>query len=469
MGKKSSPKPPSAKETAKVAEQTAASNWAATNEQTMANRPNQTDIYGNTSTWKKGKNGQWTQTQALSGQNQAMLDQQNAMKSGLMNQAQNSLGKPLDLSGLPDWQQYDPSKLQGVDANIGANTGEMGQLSGQYGQMGQLQDSYGPTGKLQENYGNVGQLQENYGPMGNLQGAGQFTMDPSGNAKAIQDATYGLLAPQRQMAMNSEIQRLKNQGLTEDSPAFQRAMMRQNQADTDAQLRSLLAGQQEYGNQFQRGLSQNQSNFGQNLSAAQLANQQQNQLFGQDLSRAGLASSNQNQLFGQDVTRAGLANQLQNQLFGQGMSRAQLADAQNQQRYQQDLGQANFANQSQNQRFGQNEAQQRLAMALRGQQFGEQGDMAQQAMAQRGMMLGEREALRQSPLNDLQQLMQMQQYNNPAFGQFTAAGNAGGTDYTGAFNQAQAAAQAAANAKNQSASNTTSGLMGLAGTAMMVF
>jgi hypothetical protein len=80
----------------------------------------------------------------------------------------------------------------------------------------------------------------------------KFNMDPTGNSKAIQDATYGLLAPQRQMARDGEIQRLKNQGLSEDSPAFQRAMLTLGQGDTDAQLKSLLAGQQEYGNAFSR-------------------------------------------------------------------------------------------------------------------------------------------------------------------------------------------------------------------------
>jgi len=492
MGKKS--KPPKAPDYTKLAQQTAASQAQAAQKQTVANRPNQTDVYGNTSTWTQDPSGNWTQVQKLSAQNQALLGQQQQMRAGLMGQAAGSIGKPLDMSGLPAYGGFDPSKLQQVDTNIGANAGQMGQLSGQYGPMGQLAADYGPTGKfqenygqlgtLQENYGPTGKLQENYGPMGQLQGAGQFNMDPMGNAKAIQDATYSLLAPQRQMALDSEIQRLKNQGLTEDSPAFQRAMMRQNQADTDAQLRSLLAGQQEYGNQFNRGLQQNQSNFGQNLNAADfanrsqnqlfgqdvtranLANQLQNQLFGQDLSRAGLASSNQDQLFGQDVTRANLANQLQNQLFGQGMSRAQLADAQNQQRYQQDLGQANFYNQSQAQRFGQNEAQQRLAMALRGQQFGEQGAQAALNAGQRQQMLQEQLLGRQQPLNELQQLMQLNSYNNPQFGSFMGAGGTQGTDYLGAGQQQYSANLANYNASQARGNGLMGGLFGLAGSAL---
>jgi len=104
----------------------------------------------------------------------------------------------------------------------------------------------------------------------NLNG-GNFNMDPIGNSKAIQDATFKLLDPQRQIARNSEIQRLKNQGLTEGSPAFNAAMTRLDQGDTDAQLKSLLAGTTEYGNQFGRAKDQNSQNFGQNLDQQKLA------------------------------------------------------------------------------------------------------------------------------------------------------------------------------------------------------
>jgi hypothetical protein len=112
-------------------------------------------------------------------------------------------------------------------------------------------------------------------------GAGMFGMDPTGNSKEIQDATYGLLAPQRKMAYDSEVQRLKSQGLTEDSPAFQRAMLRQGQADTDAQLKSLLAGQQEYGNAFNRGLAQSGQNYNQRSDAEKFAMGLRGQQFGE--------------------------------------------------------------------------------------------------------------------------------------------------------------------------------------------
>ena len=91
---------------------------------------------------------------------------------------------------------------------------------------------------------------------------GNPVMPAVGNSKDIQDAWMNLLKPEREMALNGEIQRLKNQGLTEDSPAFQRAMLRQNQADTDAQNKALIAGTSEYGNQFNRSLLGRQQAFG---------------------------------------------------------------------------------------------------------------------------------------------------------------------------------------------------------------
>lgn len=230
MGSKK--KAPPAPDYTALAEKTAASQKEAANQTTLANRPNQVDIYGNTSTWTQDPStGAWTQTQTLGSNNQAMYDANQAAQKGLMGQVTDALGRPLTTEGLPEYSNYDPSKLQGVN-------------------------------------------------VGNLNG-GLFNMDPIGNAKEIQDATYGLLKPQREMALNSEVQRLKNQGLTEDSPAFQRAMLRQGQADTDAQLKSLLAGYQEYGNQYARALAGDQSNFGQRLDSEKLAMALRGQQFGE--------------------------------------------------------------------------------------------------------------------------------------------------------------------------------------------
>lgn len=206
MGKKSQPDPPDYKS---LAEQTAASDREAALATTKANRPNQTDVYGNKSVWDYDpETGRWSQTQTLSEQGQQSLNKQMGLQADLLDQASDQVDQ-----GLPS------ANLEGVRSR-----------------------------------------------------AGLFNMDPSGNAQAIQDATYKLISPQRELARQGEIQRLKNQGLTEDSPAFQRAMERLDQGDTDAQLKSLLAGTQEYGNQFNRGLAKNNSNFQQYSTAEEFAN-----------------------------------------------------------------------------------------------------------------------------------------------------------------------------------------------------
>ena len=204
--------PPAPPDYADLARQTAASNAAATQTQTVANRPNQTDAQGNTSNWTQDPaTGQWTQKTQLSGANQTLLDQQNALQGTLTGQATSNLSNPLDTSSLQTVN--DPNNM----------------------------------------------------------GAGLFSMDPTGNSQATQDATYKLLQPQRQQEREAEIQRMRNQGLTEDSAAFQRGMERLDTGDTNAQLKSLLAGQSEYGAAFGRGQSQNQQNFGQRTQANTLA------------------------------------------------------------------------------------------------------------------------------------------------------------------------------------------------------
>jgi hypothetical protein len=103
-----------------------------------------------------------------------------------------------------------------------------------------------------------------------LPGWKNFDMSPTGNSKDIQDATYALMQPQLQQGRDSEIQRLKNQGITEDSPAFQRAMLTLDQGDNDAKIKALIAGTTEYGNSFNR-----------NTQASTLSNALRGQMLGE--------------------------------------------------------------------------------------------------------------------------------------------------------------------------------------------
>ena len=96
-----------------LAEQTAASQQAATDTQTTANRPNQTNAQGDTLTWVKDPaTGQWTQKVAYSGANQAKSDQTNAMLSALRGNFQSGIGQPL---AAPAMSPIDTAKLQQIN------------------------------------------------------------------------------------------------------------------------------------------------------------------------------------------------------------------------------------------------------------------------------------------------------------------------------------------------------------------
>lgn len=225
--------------------------------------------------WNDFNKEEWTQNVNLDPAEQAQLDQQRRIDRGLGNQAEgllgqaaNSLSNPLNTNGLPPWMNYDMGSLQGVDPSQLRNG---------------MRDAEYATG-------------------------GDFNLSASGNSKEIQDATYNLLSPQRQRERAGEIQRLKNQGLTEDSPAFQRAMERVDEGDTRAQMQSLLAGQAEYGNMFARAMGQNQQNFGQRLGAAGFNNQVGDSRFGQNLQQQNLATMLRGQQFGEQGARANLNN-----------------------------------------------------------------------------------------------------------------------------------------------------------------
>jgi len=243
-----------------AAEQTAASNQAAVDAQTQANRPNQSTAFGS-SNWTKDANGNWTQALSMNPADQAHLDANRGIASDLTSQIAGQ--QPLSMEGAPEMTGYDTSNM------------------------------------VKPDYSNLG--------------GGQFHMDPTGNSQAIQDATYKLLQPQRELQRQSEIQRLKNQGLSENSEAFQRGMTRLDQGDTEAQLRSLLAGQAEYGNQFNRGLQENQSNFGQNSNTQQLIQALRGQQFGEQGAAANLSRAQRAQILNERsaVNQAPYSNLLQ--------------------------------------------------------------------------------------------------------------------------------------------------------------
>jgi len=115
-----------------------------------------------------------------------------------------------------------------------------------------------------------------------------------GSVQGVTDAMMARLQPQMDQARQTEISRLKAQGIPENSPAWSRAMDTLNRSDVDARNQGLLAGTAENNNIFNRGLAQNNQVYGQNLSNQQFANTSNNQAFNQNLQGRQQALTEQN-------------------------------------------------------------------------------------------------------------------------------------------------------------------------------
>lgn len=94
-----------------LAEQTANSQNAAVNAQTLANRPNQMNAYGDTSNWTIGPDGRPMQTTQFSQANQQKLDQNNQAMAALQKQISAQAGQPLQ---APSMQTVTPTALTGL-------------------------------------------------------------------------------------------------------------------------------------------------------------------------------------------------------------------------------------------------------------------------------------------------------------------------------------------------------------------
>ena len=106
-------------------------------------------------------------------------------------------------------------------------------------------------------------------------------MNPVGNATEIQDAYMKLQQPGLDRQRAAYIQRLRSQGVPENSVIMQNAMRTQGNVETDASLKGLLAGTTEYGNQFQRSLQGNNQQFNQNRVTGQDVYTNMEQVHGQ--------------------------------------------------------------------------------------------------------------------------------------------------------------------------------------------
>lgn len=147
-------------------------------------------------------------------------------------------------------------------------------------------------------------------------------------------------------------------------------------------------------------------------------------------------------------------NEMQ-RLFGMGMQGRQ-------QGFNELLQGGQFQNQAQQQGFNQR-------MGANAQNFGMMQSAADFQNQVRGQQMQEAQNLRNMPLNELNAFMSGQQVQGPQFQQFGQSRSSGGTDFSGAQNQAYNNQLDAYNAKQQQSQGLMSGIGGIASTALMVF
>jgi hypothetical protein len=272
MGGKSAPAPPPPDYVA-LAKQQATDQQALLEKQTMENRANQVGADGSTLTWAKDPStGVWTQTTKLSDTAQQAQDAQTRINAGLSQQAEGMIGaaskavdQPFSYDGMTQVSGYDPSKVQGW----GAVPGSQGL----------------------EDYGHL-----DYSKVGAMPEAGFGAVDE------VQKAMMGRLQGGLTQGREQEIQRLKAQGITEGTPAWQAAMQSLNQKDVDANQQALLGATSAYGDVFNRGMQVRQ----QGVSEADKSAAFSNQLRGQQFAEQGAQSSYANALRGAQMGEQGL-------------------------------------------------------------------------------------------------------------------------------------------------------------------
>ena len=411
MGKSSAPPAP---DYAAAAQQTAAGNANQALIAQYGSMTNQVTPYGSV-TYTPNQVGtspsgdplnQWTQTVNMTPAEQAMFDQNQAINQQLGNVAQSGVGYVQNAMNNPLQGQTLASTPQ-------STTNQM--VTGI--QMPNLQNQVANAGDITRSFANnANQLQTS-------------VQDPNLLAQNTTDALYKAntqyLDPQFEQSQSNLENRLANQGITQGSEAYNRAMLTQSNAKQqayDSARNNAISG----------GINAAQGLFGMNLQGGQFANQALGQQFGQNQTMQQAQNSAQAQQFQQNMSQADFASQAAQGMFGASMQNAGLQNQSAQQAYQQALQSGQFQNQT-----------------------------AQQALAQA-------QALQQNPINMLNAVrtgQQMQVAQMPQVGVSSPAGlnQVAGPDLLGAATATGQYNQNATNAANAASSNMWGSLIGAGG------
>ena len=393
-------------------------------QQNYANRPTQTDAYGNTTSWNAtagtdpatGKPvTQWAQTSTLSPQLQQAYNSQLQMQQGrsdiansLMPQVAQQFGQQIDFSNFTPL-------AQGAQAGTYAPTtvSADGSITGQQ----QYNTGLSQTPQLQTSL--------NYGGLQGVQDSSQ-SRDTAFNQ--LYGQATSRLDPQWQQQQTQLQTQLANQGITQGSSAYQQAMDQFNRQKTDA--------------------------YNQATSSAQAGASQQ-------------ATANNAIDMGlrqQQVAEAGNQGQFGNTALGQMFQFGNAANAQQlaaqQAASQQGLSYGQLGLSQQNQAFNQN---------LQGgaQDFSQQQAAASYQNQLRQQQIAEAQQQQNWSLNALNALLSGQQVSNPTFANFNASQQGAGTNYSQAGQDQFQAGMQQQQMQNQAIGQAVQGASGIASMFMM--
>lgn len=475
MGKSSAPAP----DYQGAAQATAAGNLQNLNAQTWANRPTMSTPWG-TSTWDtsvdttaynravedwkaagsdpktmptRNTYTTWANNVTLTPAQQAALNDQQQIQAGQSDLAQTLQGQAAETmeGGFDAPQLTDYTRgVANVQTNFnGFNPSGVGSVN---------QQTYNPSQftrgnqDVNQTFGGGPSQDTSLTSRGaniNLN-APQFS---DANAQAGASAAYKsateLLKDQWEQDTSSLDNKLRMQGLTPGSEAYNNAM--QNQQRVQAQQQNQIANQSVLtGNQMAN------DNYASTLAGFGASNDARGQQYGQDANTFAAQNAARATQFGQNATSFGLTNDARTQnlqndmtLFGASLQGQAADNAAQGQAWQQAL--AGYGTDVAAQQAG-NEAQQ--------QQW-------QQALSNYQAAYGSAYNNYMQPLNAMNAVLTGQQVQNPSFNGFAQAGYTPGADYSGAasalgqWNSAQAA-------QNQAGFSSALGTLGTLGSAFML-
>jgi hypothetical protein len=269
MGK---PSPPKAPDPVAMANAQGAANADTARLQAQLNNVNQYTPYGSVTYQQNGD--QWSQyvqpnSQVLQ-QIDSTLDLQNAALGTATNQlgrVNQALANPLTLNGLP---------------NLEAEAIEP-RLQTQFNQGQQIQGQVGPT---------------------------DFTADRQAVTDSVINQARSRLDPYFNQQEDRLRTQLANQGLSQNSAAYQNASGEFNRGRNDAYNQAIYSG-------IQQGADEQQALFGQRLAQGQFANQAAAQQYAQNLGQAEFGNAALQQGFANQMANANLTNQARQQALGE--------------------------------------------------------------------------------------------------------------------------------------------------------